>query len=68
MTRAAPLWLVDWSDSEDDDFRAAWQAAGVEARVLRVPPLGPTVGTRGHRLRSWPSYGWLAAQIGRAHV
>jgi len=57
----APLWVVDWSDSEDDDFRAACAEAGVEARILRGPALGTTVGTRFHRLRSWPTYFTLAA-------
>jgi glycosyltransferase involved in cell wall biosynthesis len=55
-----PLWLVDWSDEEDDQFRAAWRTAGVGARVLRARPLGPTVGTPLHRFRSWPTYLWLA--------
>jgi glycosyltransferase involved in cell wall biosynthesis len=50
------LWLAAWSDSEDADFRAACAEAGVEAVVARVAPLGPTVGTRRHRLRSWPAY------------
>lgn len=56
----APLWLADWSDGEHEDFRAAWLAAGVEARVLRATPLGATVGTRRHQLRSWPAYLQLA--------
>ncbi|HEY5359966.1 MAG TPA: glycosyltransferase [Streptosporangiaceae bacterium] len=55
-----PLWLVDWSDSEHEDFRWACEAAGVEARVLRGPALGTSVGTRLHRLRSWPAYSSLA--------
>lgn len=50
------LWLAGWSDSEDEDFRAACAEAGVEAEVARVAPLGPTVGRRRHRLRSWPAY------------
>ena len=50
------LWLAGWSDSEDEDFRAACAEAGVEAEVARVAPLGPTVGTRRHRLRTWPAY------------
>ncbi|HEU5213582.1 MAG TPA: glycosyltransferase [Gaiellaceae bacterium] len=50
------LWLAGWSDSEDEDFRAACAEAGMEAAVARVAPLGPTVGTRRHRLRSWPAY------------
>lgn len=63
----APLWLADWSDSEDADFRAACAAAGVEARVLRAPALGRSVGTHWHRLRSWPSYLALAvAGLARA--
>lgn len=56
----APLWLVDWSDSEDDDFRSAWTAAGVPVRVLRSPALGTSVGTWWHRAKSWPSYTALA--------
>jgi glycosyltransferase involved in cell wall biosynthesis len=55
-----PLWLADWSDSEDADFHAAFRLTGLQARVLRAPPLGPTVGTRLHRVRSWPAYLGLA--------
>ncbi len=58
----APLWLADWSDSEDADFRAACTSAGIEARVLRSRPLGPTVGTRLHRVRSYPAYARLAVR------
>jgi glycosyltransferase involved in cell wall biosynthesis len=61
-----PLWLADWSDSEDADFRAAWTATGIEARVLRTRPLGPTVGTGLHRLRSYPAYLGLAVRGLRA--
>ena len=56
----APLWIADWSDSEDEDFRAACVAAGVEFRIVRTRPLGASVGTRLHRLYSWPSYTVLA--------
>lgn len=66
MSSETPLWLADWSDSEDDDFRWAWRKAGIEPRVLRARPLGPTVGTRWHRLRSWPTYASLAAKGLRA--
>jgi glycosyltransferase involved in cell wall biosynthesis len=59
-SRPPPLWLADWSDSEDDDFRTAFRLTGLEARVLRSAPLGPTVGTRLHRVRSWPAYTALA--------
>jgi glycosyltransferase involved in cell wall biosynthesis len=55
-----PLWLVDWSDEEDRQFRTAWRAAGVSTRVLRARPLASTTGTALHRLRSWPTYLWLA--------
>jgi glycosyltransferase involved in cell wall biosynthesis len=55
-----PLWIADWSDSEDDDFREACAGAGVNVRVIRTRPLGASVGTRLHRLRSWPSYASLA--------
>jgi glycosyltransferase involved in cell wall biosynthesis len=61
-TARSPLWLVDWSDSEDEDFRHAWRATNIETRVLRASPLGATVGTRRHRLRSWPAYAGLAAR------
>jgi glycosyltransferase involved in cell wall biosynthesis len=57
----APLWIVDWSDSEDADFEAACAKAGVQARVVRGVALGSTVGRRFHRARSWPTYAWLAA-------
>jgi glycosyltransferase involved in cell wall biosynthesis len=60
MSRSTQLWLADWSDSEDADFRWAWNQAGIETRVLRSRPLGPSVGTRTHRLRSWPAYLSLA--------
>lgn len=56
----APLWLVDWSDSEQRDFDAARADAGVDARVVRARPLGPTTGSRAHRLRSYPAYARLA--------
>ncbi len=57
-----PLWLVGWSDSEDEDYRAAWAAAELEAEIARVKPLGPTVGRRRHRLRSWPASVRLATR------
>jgi glycosyltransferase involved in cell wall biosynthesis len=60
------VWIVDWSDSEQEDFVAACAAAGVQARVLRSRPLGPSVGTRLHRLRSWPAYLSLALRGLRA--
>jgi glycosyltransferase involved in cell wall biosynthesis len=60
MSRGTPMWLADWSESEEADFRWAWDRAGIETRVLRSRPLGPTVGTRAHRLRSWPAYLSLA--------
>ena len=63
---AATVWVVDWSDSEQDDFEAACAAAGVQARVLRGRALGPSVGTRLHRLRSWPTYLSLAVRGLRA--
>jgi len=58
----APLWLVDWSDSEDDDFRQAWRDAEIESRVVRVRPTGPHFGARWGRLRNWPRYIELAAR------
>ncbi|WP_432524249.1 glycosyltransferase [Kineococcus sp. SYSU DK006] len=58
---ASAHWLVDWMDGEDADFRWAWQAAGISTTVTRTTPMGPSVGTRGHRLRSWPTYAALAA-------
>jgi len=55
-----PLWIVDWSDDEDADFRSAWDSAGVSVRVLRSRPTGPTVGRWHHRMHSWPAYAGLA--------
>jgi glycosyltransferase involved in cell wall biosynthesis len=62
MGHSTPMWLADWSDSEEADFRWAWDRAGIETHVLRSRPLGPTVGTRAHRLRSWPVYLSLAVR------
>ncbi|MGD0167529.1 MAG: glycosyltransferase [Gaiellaceae bacterium] len=59
-TAPPPLWLVDWSDSEHEDFLWACDAASVEVRVIRGIALGSSVGTRSHRLRSWPTYISLA--------
>lgn len=56
----SPLWLVDWLDGEHEDFSWAWEKAGLEVEVERAAPLGPTVGTSRHRLRSWPAYASLA--------
>jgi glycosyltransferase involved in cell wall biosynthesis len=58
----APLWLVDWSDSEDEDFRWAWERAGVKTRVLRGRPLGPLVGERWHEIHSYSTYLSLAVR------
>lgn len=63
---APPLWVVDWSNSEQSDFEAACAAADVQAAVLRGRPLGPLVGTRFHRLWSWPTYLSLAIRGLRA--
>ncbi len=65
MSEGPSLWLAGWSDSEDEDFRVAAAEAGVDAAVARVVPLGPTVGTRRHRLRSWPAYVRQAARAAR---
>jgi hypothetical protein len=54
------VWITDWSDEEDGDARAAGSEAGLAVDVVRVSPLGRSVGTRLHRLRSYPSYAWLA--------
>jgi len=59
-TERSPLWLVDWSDSEHEDFVWACESAEIGARVLRGAALGTTVGKRSHRLRSWPTYISLA--------
>jgi glycosyltransferase involved in cell wall biosynthesis len=56
------LWLADWNDGEQADFEWAWRESGIATRVVRSRPLGPTVGTRRHRLRSWPAYLGLAAR------
>jgi glycosyltransferase involved in cell wall biosynthesis len=56
------VWLADWSDGEDADFRAAWAEAGIDVHVIRSASLGETVGTRFHRARSWPAYAGLAVR------
>jgi glycosyltransferase involved in cell wall biosynthesis len=61
----APVWLVDWSDSEHEDFCWAWERAGIETRVLRGRPLGPLVGAPWHRLSSYPTYLSLALRGAR---
>jgi len=61
-TDFSPLWLVDWSDEEDADFRWAWESGKLSVRVLRSRPTGPTVGQPRHRLHSWPAYAGLAAR------
>lgn len=53
-------WLVDWSDTEHREFTIAWRQEGLAPRVIRSRPLGPTVGTRLHRLHSYPAYTTLA--------
>src|ERR1035438_9063554 len=55
-----PLWLVDWSDSEHEDFLGACKAAGVEARVLRGARLGTRAGRPLHSLRCLRAQTWLA--------
>lgn len=59
------VWVTSWSDSEDDDFREAWRSAGIDVEVIRSRPLGPTVGRRSHRVRSWPASLRLAVLAGR---
>jgi glycosyltransferase involved in cell wall biosynthesis len=61
----APVWLVDWSDSEHEDFCWAWERTGIETRVLRGRPLGPLVGAPWHRLKSYPTYISLALRGAR---
>jgi len=57
----AALWLADWLDGQDEDFRWAWETTGTATRVIRTRPMGLTVGTRTHRLRSWPTYAAMSA-------
>lgn len=54
------VWMADWSDAEDGDFRAACDAVGVAVEVIRSVPLGTTVGRPIHRFRSYPRYVSLA--------
>lgn len=55
------VWLADWSDEEQEQFVTGAAEAGVAgAVVLRSAPLGQSVGSRLHRLRSWPAYAGLA--------
>ena len=60
LTESPCTWLADWSDGEDDDFRDACRSIGVAPDVIRSAHTGVTVGTRAHRLRSYPQYGRLA--------
>lgn len=54
------VWMADWSDAEDAEFRAACDAAGLNVRVVRSTPLGTSVGRPIHRFRSYPRYVSLA--------
>lgn len=54
------VWMADWSDAEDGEFRAACDAAGITVEVVRSAPLGTTVGRTIHRFRSYPRYVSLA--------
>lgn len=54
------VWIADWSDAEDVEFRAACDAAGLTAQVVRTVPLGTSVGRAIHRFRSYPRYISLA--------
>lgn len=54
------VWMADWSDAEDAEFRAACDTAGLAVRVVRSAPLGKSVGRPIHRFRSYPRYVSLA--------
>ena len=64
------VWLVDWSDLEQTDFVAAFAELGYEQKIIRSRHTGLTVGTRWHRLYSYPAYVYLAlrALLARADV
>jgi glycosyltransferase involved in cell wall biosynthesis len=64
------VWVVDWSDREHDDFRQAFAQLGYDQRIIRSRHTGSTVGTRWHRLYSYPAYLYLAmrALLARADV
>jgi glycosyltransferase involved in cell wall biosynthesis len=54
-------WYVDWSDGEHADFEAAASDLGLAVPTVRSVHTGTSVGTRVHRLRSYPAYGRLSA-------
>lgn len=54
------VWLADWTDREQEDFDGAMARLGTCVRVIRSRPTGQTVGTRWHRLNSYPAYVSLA--------
>ena len=64
------VWVVDWSDREHTDFVAAFTELGYEPQIIRSRHTGLTVGTRWHRLSSYPAYVYLAlrALVARADV
>lgn len=53
-------WFVDWTDEENDGFLAACGDLAIEPRLVRSAPTGATVGSPGHRSKSYPEYGRLA--------
>ena len=55
----APLWLVNWSDSEQADFLWACDTAGVRARVLRGAELAHKAGRPLHSLRCLRAQAWV---------
>lgn len=59
LKRNPPVWLVDWSDSEHEDFIWACQKAGIEARVLRGA-VGGKIGRPLHSTRCLLAQAWLA--------
>jgi glycosyltransferase involved in cell wall biosynthesis len=64
------VWVVDWSDREQTDFVGAFAELGYEQQIIRSRHTGLTVGTRWHRLNSYPAYAYLAlrALLARADV
>lgn len=58
------VWLADWTDEEDAALRRAW--GDRPPLVVRSAPLGRTVGSRLHRLRSYPAYLTTAVRALRA--
>jgi hypothetical protein len=56
------LWLANWSDREDADFRWAWAQEGLDVEVARSRHLGSSVPQSLRRAYAWPGYAGMAVE------